>query len=303
MDNHYLADALYCLRRASRALSDQMNRDGLYDATTYFAFGIEKLCKAVVHDINPLFLLESPKFENASALLYANRVRESAREKLGKQQDELNRSLVPFKPSLLMAARFSQVIEDHFGAFTYLGDLRGIVAHRSIDEMDIPEASRFLVRLFHPVVHKLAGDLDFDPMDCFDSDKKETELKEASASLVGTDDFKNRLDALIQTHKESWIRMSQDQPSVQSAAMETAEDLHRHGRGEPYFQSTDCLACGQHALLLYRFIDKTIEDGVATVGAYAIGLWCHYCKLMLQGYGAVDYFKLNGRLEAFNSRK
>ena len=243
MHNHFLADAIYCLRRASRALSDQMNRDALYDATTYFAFGIEKLCKAVVHDVNPLFLLESPKIENAAALLYEDRTREAAHAKVQKQKDDLNRNLVPFKPSLLMAARFSQVIGDNVSAFTELGDLRGIVAHRSIDEMNIPEASRFLVRLFHPIVHKLAEELEFDATECFDSPKKEEELEEASASLANTDGFKGRMETLIQTHRDRWDHISQEASSIHAAAMETAEDLNRHERGGPYFQSTECPVC------------------------------------------------------------
>jgi hypothetical protein len=61
--NPFLEDAHYCLRRASRALCASKDRNSFYDAAIYYAFGMEKLLKAIVHKVNPVFLLESLKFE------------------------------------------------------------------------------------------------------------------------------------------------------------------------------------------------------------------------------------------------
>ena len=50
-----------------------MNRDLFYDAAIYFGFGAEKLCKAIIHDVNPVFLLESNGFDNAVFAIYGHR--------------------------------------------------------------------------------------------------------------------------------------------------------------------------------------------------------------------------------------
>ena len=64
-----------------------------------------------------------------------------------------------------------------------------------------------------------------------------------------------------------------------------------------YATPTECPACRQQAALFYRFVDKIVDDAIATVGQYAVGLVCFFCDLRIQGYGAVDHFKLNERLQ------
>ena len=83
MENPFLEDAIYCLRRASRALSVGMDRDSFYDAALYYAFGMEKLFKAIVYSVNPVFLLESNGFENAVYALYGEPPDRSSAEEGG----------------------------------------------------------------------------------------------------------------------------------------------------------------------------------------------------------------------------
>jgi hypothetical protein len=297
MFNSFLTDATFCFKRASVTLGGHMELPELYDATVYYAFGIEKLCKAIVHDVNPVFLLENQKFENAAAILYADRLLPISPPK-AKTDKDLNRNLLPFKASMLMAARFCQAVEDHIGLFTELADLRGIVAHRSVDEMDIPTASRFLVRTFQPTIEILAKALDFDAADCFVAGQRKT-LAEASEAILGHERFAEKIKARVQIHHDLWEQRKVDLGALDEAQVETIDALQRRYPGL-YQTATDCPVCGQQAVLYYKFIDRVIEDAIATVGQYALRLQCHFCEMYVQGYGEVDYFKLNEKLRKGN---
>lgn len=295
MTNAFLDDAVYCLRRASRALSDDMGRDQLYDATIYYAFGIEKVCKAIVHDVNPVFLLENPKFENAAAVFYPDRLLPPVLKKFETEKG-YDRQLHAFKASMLMAAKFCKVVEDHIGAFTQLADYRGIVAHRSIGEMDTAAAARFLVKTFYPTVVVLAEALEFEETDCFDTPKKQEELRKASDAILAKEDFADEMRALLARHKAMWDARKTDPEEVEKRKATTRAVLAHRMQGL-YSTEMTCPACGQPCVLFYRFVDKIEDDAIATVGGYAVGLACFFCDLKIQGYGAIDHFKLNEQLQ------
>ena len=143
--NPFVEDALYCLRRASRAMGSDKCRDAFYDAAIYYAFGMEKLLKAIIHDVNPVFLLESAGFENAVCAVYEKRMTEKTKKKVDK---DVNRSLIPFQASMIRAAKFSQAVEDNFGRLTKLADIRGALAHRSWSGLDVHRDYDFLLMTF-----------------------------------------------------------------------------------------------------------------------------------------------------------
>jgi hypothetical protein len=120
--NKYFTDAIYWLKRVAVLLDDVMTQDQLNDAIIYFAFGVEKIFKAVLWDVNPLFLLEKPVFENACPALYMDKMHEKAKEKAGKEHEnkKVNMQVLPFQGSMIRAATFSRAIEASIGAFTHL---------------------------------------------------------------------------------------------------------------------------------------------------------------------------------------
>jgi hypothetical protein len=296
MDNAYLEDAIYCLRRASGALRPQMSRDGFYDAAIYYAFGMEKLFKAIVHDVNPVFLLETHSFENAASVLYGGRLIESARKKT--EDKGGNRSLIPFQASMLRAAKFSHAVEDNIGRFTKLADIRGALAHRSWEEVDRPEATDFMLLTFAPTVELFARELDFEPDACFESPDDRRRLTKASTDLAAQENYGEYITAELAKHLAIW-EARRGQPGERDKAESfTRSVLDRFRSGGAYAQPSECPCCKQEAVLFYRFLDRYAADEVVTVGVYATGLACMYCDIQLSGYRAVDYFKLNDLVQA-----
>ncbi len=295
MENPFLDDAIYCLRRASKALCLLRNRDSFYDAAIYYAFGMEKLFKAIIHDVNPVFLLEGSGFENAISALYDSRLIERSRKKADK---DVNRSLIPFQASMLRAAKFSQSVEDNIGKFTRLADIRGALAHRNWTEIDVPKACEFLLLTFTPTVELFAEEMEFDADSCFESENDRERLKKVSDDLAAQENFGDYIKDTLAKHLAIWVKRKDNPLEMQKAATATQALLGNFTPGGPYTEQAECPCCEQSAVLFYRFIDRYGQDEVAIIGAYAIGLSCCYCDVDLAGYRAVDHFKLNDQVKA-----
>jgi hypothetical protein len=292
LENPFVEDGAYCLRRASVALQVRMDRDRFYDAAIYYAFGVEKLCKAIVHNVNPVFLLETTKFEDAVCSIYRNRLTEAEKRKAEKAEKSPTR-LIPFQPTLLRAAKFSQAVEDHIGRFTELAEIRGALAHRSWAERDMERDCEFMLRTFAPITELFARELSFDCDLCFEDDDRREWLKRMSESLLAQENYPEFVKDILARHLAIWNNRKDDTDALQIAGAKTEARRKKVGGGGPYPAEGICPCCGQPAVLLYRFIDRYGLNEVATVGTYAVGLICYYCDLILSGYRAVDHFKLN----------
>lgn len=290
--NPFIEDGIYCLRRASRAFQENMDRDLFYDAAIYFAFGVEKLCKAIVHEVNPVFLLETHSFENAVCVIYENRLIEKARKKVDK---DVNRSLIPFKASVLRAAKFSHAVEDRIGHFMELSDIRGALAHRSWMELDWERTADFLMRAFVPTVELFVQELEFDIDDCYESEDHWEWLKRTNAHLLAQENYGEYIKDILAKHLAIWEGRKGDPAALQLAASKTEIALKKMLKNGPYPEDGVCPCCKQPAVLLYRFTEVYGRDSVGLTGTYAVGVVCFYCDIYLNGYRAVDHFKLNER--------
>lgn len=177
IDNEFVHDGIYCLGRAATALSERMDRDAFYDAAIYYVFGVEKLCRAIVHDVNPVFLLENAGFDNAICAIHQDRLTERARKKV---DSDVKRSFIPFQPTMIRAAKFSEAVEANMGSFTELANIRGALAHRSISELNFERSSEFLLRMFVPTVELFAEAIVFEVMECFETEAQYAALKKSA---------------------------------------------------------------------------------------------------------------------------
>jgi hypothetical protein len=234
--------------------------------------------------------LESHGFDNAVCVLYENRLIDTARKKVDK---DLNRSLIPFKASVLRAPKFSQAVQDNISRFTELADIRGVLAHRAWTELDWERSGDFLMRTFVPTVDVFANEIDFDAGDCFESEDHRAWLKKTSNHLLAQENYPEYVKGIFVWHLAIWEGRTGDPSALQKAAAATESLLKRGTKDGPYRQLGVCPCCKQPAFLFYRFTDVYGRYEVATTGTYAVGLACSYCDLQLFGYRAVDHFKLN----------
>jgi hypothetical protein len=296
--NEYLENALHHLRRASALLADNMTEDDVHDAVIQFGFGIEKLCKSILFGVNPVYLLESPGFDNSINVFYSDKMIPSVRAKSEKEsgkKDGMNRNVIPLQASMLRAAKFSQGIEDNIGVFTKLADMRGTVAHRVLSQLNTADAQRFLLRLFHPIVTRLAAELGFSADQCFHNNAKAELLATMSQKLTKEENLKEKMEALLSKHYEEWLARKGDLAFVDKAKRETSAALANGRRSDPQARDQCCPACQNEAIMFVEAdwdVEGASGEGYIT-GVYVAGLECKFCGLEVYDFEETDYLKLN----------
>jgi hypothetical protein len=296
--NEFLEDAAYNFRRASGLIKPKMKREEIEDAVVLFAFGVERVFKGIAHDINPMFVYENDSFDNMLSVLYRECLVEPHKGKVEKDAAKSpgpNHNLLPFKASMLRAARFSKTVEDNIGAFTKLSDYRGVVAHRPLSKLDYQAAQRFLQRLFFSIVSAFSGEVTLPLRDCLAL--AEVDLEALGKKIVAEDQFIEKLEQLLEDHREQWETLKDDKSHVQKAKRDTANaftkrDYRWH---DVVREEYTCPACENPGIISVE-ADWDCEGsrGDAWItGIYVSGFECLYCGLQLDDYEQFDYLKMN----------
>lgn len=303
--NNFTADGVRFLNRASGFIDALREWHDLADAVVYYSFGIERLAKGVLYDINPLFVLEKPDFEVAVQLLYLDRLvtkRRKGAEAEAKKRKNSDIHVHAFAAAITNAAQFSQTLLDHMGALHQLNEYRGIVAHRTCHDLPSEEVRRFMEKTFCPVVTAFAAEHKLEVAGFFASAGIQNKLCYLSSEIKREEDTEKSITELKSKHKAAWDQKKRNPESAERAAFKTNEEL-RANVAEAGTRWTTCPACG-NAAVLYLALDWEPGDGGAEIsGVYVDRLHCFYCDLSLRGYEQIDHLELNrllyeGRLEA-----
>jgi hypothetical protein len=170
-DNPYAIDAVRNLKRAAALISDEMTDEAVEDATLHFAFGVERCLKAIIYQVNPVFVLDNASFDNAAAALYrrhmAPKHREAADKEAAKGEGAHKSYVIAFAASLVRARKFSETAERNSGLLNKLSDFRGIFAHRPLNQISYSQVTIFLGRVFQPIVKELREELRLDVEEIF----------------------------------------------------------------------------------------------------------------------------------------
>ena len=296
--NDFFEGAVYNFRRASGLIKPKMRREEIEDAVLFFAFGVERVFKGIAHDINPMFVYESDGFDNMLSVLYREHLVEPHRTKVQRNASKSpgpNHNLLPFKASMLRAARFSKTVEDNIGAFTKLSDYRGIVAHRPLSQLDYAGAQRFLQRLFFTIVSAFSAEVKLPLKDCLGL--AEVDLEALRKKIVAEDKFIEKFEELLEHHREEWEKLKNDNAHVQKAKRETAAAYNKrdHRWHEIVREEYTCPACENPGIIsIEADWDCEGSRGDAWItGIYVAGFECLYCGLQLDDYEQFDYLKMN----------
>lgn len=297
--NEYIEDGVFFLKRASSQLHGSGERETLVDVLLNYALGMERLFKGILHKVNPLFVLEKPDFDSAVKLLYRDQLigkRKRAVENDLKKAKNQDAKVHAFSASLSHAVQFSETLDSYRGAMTQLCEYRGILAHRTIAELDAKEVWRFMRKTFPPVVAGVAGELGIEPSRFYETTRLMQALSNWSAEITKEDATEEKVAGLIESCQKLWDAKKNEASYVAAAEARTQESLEKDRSYRPRYW-TDCPACGQRAVL-EATVDGEYEEGEFTpTGIDVNRLECHFCGMKVEDYEEVDHLELYGRLD------
>jgi hypothetical protein len=292
--NDFAEDAVHFFKRAAKLILDRANYDNdLHDGILFFAFGAERFFKSILHDINPVFVLEKQDFENAIAILYVERMNEEMKSKHEKDtaRGKTNSHMLTFSSAMTAAANFSPVVLRNQSTFRHLADLRNKIAHRRLSELSVDDAERFCLMTFFKLVSSICVELHVPPSDCFG--ESETPLRVFSDQVNMEDALNEKMFALLAKHKALWETRRTNTEFVAKAKVATEALEKKGGSGKGGSVKYPCPACGNDAIAKYEIDGEYVDGQAIPTGVFVVRLLCQYCDLSIERYDEIDYLGLN----------
>ena len=287
-DNPYLRDAPIFLGHTATLLCSAETRETVPLALSSAAFGCERLVKAVLWELNPVYVLKDGAFSNSVPVLHAHTLRASARGS-GEIKAQPDADVLTFRVALLRGRCVCEVTDRHAAALHFLSSARDIVAHCDLALLDPDKARRFLLRDFYCIVKDYADRFEqkadiwlagrFYPM----ADLAAKHQDEPSASLA------------IKTSaaKKKWAELRGVKGYTEKMRSKTAQAVRQKTNSNRVFATTACPACEQEAVLFVELDSDEGGGGNVLLGAYPRTLQCLFCKLNLDDYNELRELKLD----------
>mgnify|MGYP000476459110 CR=1 FL=1 len=136
---HY--DSFTILKKVSRQIAENKLQDDwtVIQNTLLFAIGVEKVLKAILSSINPVYILESPEFKNSVHICYNSDIKNK-----NELHKNVNEDVIAFQASVLRCSVFSNSVSDHKNILLKLKNARDIIVHHNFNKLDIKELETLL---------------------------------------------------------------------------------------------------------------------------------------------------------------
>lgn len=277
--NPYLRDAATLLRAATALKSHDFGSKSLLPSVgLLYAVGLERVLKALLFSINPLYVYKDPDFKNSVSALYGSRITNPKSEALAKKP---NHDVITFREALLRATVLSPITHQNAAKLHAIGAVRDLVAHCDLSLVDERNAYEVVYVYAPNIIAEYEKELQLET-GALDGRNEESPREKADRASA-----EDSLRELLATHAARWQRFECEPSSQEHSA--TKRDLLLN-ESEPgfYMSEMPCPACNNLALLKNE-IDYDWSDGESIPqGAYPIALDCPFCDLRLSNPYQLD---------------
>lgn len=294
--SEYLTDSQRLIRMSSAHICENMSYEQIVHSMTFFSFGIERLLKHILFNVNPVFVLKNGDFKNAAPCLYKERF--ISTEKNEQISVKPNHDVITFRTAMQRALLFSSAVQKNKQLLYALAQYRDTLAHRPTSEIDITKACRLIARDGVCLVEDICSELSVTPSDFFGEDLKR--LDNLSKKIVTQENLTQTMESLFSEHMKIWDNRKINESFVSHADVITESKLSSSGHDYSYENFT-CPACTNEAIARivadYEF-DKVDQTAFVT-GVFVDEIHCYYCDLHLDDYEELDFVDINSIFEQY----
>jgi len=282
--NVYLSDGIRNLRRASHIINCMMSEEEVEDATLFFAFGMERMCKGLLFEINPSFILDVAKFADVVNALYLDRVTDKNAPELKSSKQVAFSS---FRDLINKCSIFYADVKGNKDILNNLREYRNILVHGSFQNFEHQKTHKWLIGVYFPVVYEILKVCEIEKESVFGA--KSDLLEKLALNAKHEEEIQKRVSAMLEASRVKWD-CQRNEKHVRTSAINTAADV-----GQPRsvhdnaFYRYPCPSCANTAVLEVE-PDFDYSDGCGYIsGVYPTEVRCHYCGLMVSDYEDVSY--------------
>lgn len=282
--NEFHKDAFTLLKKVAKEIADeQLTTDQkVIDSVLFFAIGIEKLLKAMIYDVNPLFILETPDFKNAVPILYDTQIKDKS--EIAKNPNE---DVIAFHSSVIRATTFSKSVLENKNTLMKLKNARDIIVHHNFNKLDITELKTLLQRDFYPVLssfsdeHNLGGQTNF-------FNNLHSKLARISSALQ--DDIQKQITLKLEASSSHWdTKKGVNTFDKKKCEHKTSEMLSKD-IAFPF----ECPSCKNYGVVYTSPILEfdTYRNEMRQTGSETKAFKCYFCDLEVTDYKELDFLKI-----------
>jgi len=294
MDNEYLRDGCRFLKKAVGSICDGIGPETLPDVVLGAALGLERLLKAVLFDLNPVYVFNKQDFKNTAPILHSahlTTVAEGSKE-IAKKPDA---DVLSFRAALVRAVTVSQVIADHKNFLHAVSGQRDIVAHCLLSQLNDSVCHNILERDLFPFLCDFATQMDVARDDLFGSH----ETRFHRLSIENQEDVEARVNSRLEFYAKECARItSKPDYNKRKIGRQTSVYADRiDASGEAQIAKVICCpACGNKAVVSLCVEFDFADGGGYPSNAFVDELRCFYCGLHIELYDEIDFLNLDDEI-------
>lgn len=283
--NEYHKDSQLFFREVAKGITEELSRQQVIQLTMNLALGCERLLKAILYDVNPVYILNDPSFKNSIQVLYLKSILPGAKgsSELPKKPDT---DVITFRNSILRTQLVSATTEEHKNLLFAISEARDIIAHCELKLLNIEQIKEILQRDFFTMLKSYAEELGVKPSLYFESHDDRL----SHISIAHQSDLKIKIKLMLERHKSKWETMKLEPGYIKKQEISTGISLNMGNEGRKDKGKVTCPACAQEAVI---FLEPIIEMDPFILEKLTIGhgirrLKCHFCKLEVSDPAMLD---------------
>lgn len=276
--NAYVEDSKLFFRTTARLVQEQMDKGELIQATMSFAFGMERVLKGILYDINPIYVLMNPDFNNSLKVFYSDKVIHEN----GELKKNVDADVITYRKSLLRAENVSGFVHENKTLLFYLSECRDIIAHNELSYLDMDKVNLLVKRDFYPIIESVCQYFGLNIRDVLS--QQEIRLSDLSASLQTS--IPEQVNFIINAHEKRWGLLKTKPGHVEDKEKVTHEIMLSSNKF-----LCECPACKNNAILYTKpetEFNKYLKEDIL-VGYFIKKIKCAYCKLEIDDYDKIQY--------------
>ena len=279
--NNYIDDAKYFFNYASKKIKKNLEREDLIQIVLNFSFGIERILKGILYNVNPLYILKDSEFSNSFPVLYKTKI-------INKCKDDNvirlkpNEDVITYRQSLIRSQIISKVTFENKATLYKLGDFRDIIAHCNLNLLDESNMKMLIYRDYYPLLRSYCDELQISKAYFFEN----SSIRIANISSNYQEEKEKQIELKLEAAKEYWLSIKDDTDEIELAKKQTNKKL---SAGETY--EVKCPCCNNSSILYYESVVEYIpqfnqEELIDFIPRLFV---CKYCKLKLEDYSLIDF--------------
>lgn len=292
----YLIDSQKLIYMSIPHIEENMEYEQVVQAMTFFSFGIERLLKHILSNVNPVFILMNGDFKNAAPCLYKSSFITTGKNK--QITDSPNHDVISFRVAMQRALLFSKAVQENKQLIYSLAHYRDILAHKPTSEIDLAKASSLLARDGINLISDICKEISASPKNFFGEHLNR--LEKLSKKIKDKEEFEQGMVALLDDHLKVWQHRKTN-IDFENKASEITHSLISSSGNDYSHEEFTCPACSNEAVArIEPDYDYDKAEGTSyIVGMFVDKIHCYYCGLELDNYDELNYVDANSVFEAY----